>query len=178
MVRCFATVILAVYLLVFSPVYANAYTVVKADLHLHSKYSEETGMTENREIPQIASEVEDKLGFHSALAITDHSDVLSEFPYHQRSVLTLLEWDEIAKDIFLANELFVPILQGEEITVGNGRNKDTQGHFLAYGIIRRPIIPFRGITDDEREQMEIQNTLAVVPDDRLIRSNTPDVLAG
>jgi hypothetical protein len=79
-------------LLVVSPAYAGGYTVIKADLHLYSKYSQEPWMTENREVLTIAQDVMRVLGIPCALAVTDRSDVVMTYP-RARSVLTENEWE-------------------------------------------------------------------------------------
>ncbi|HIE13024.1 MAG TPA: hypothetical protein EYP63_06325, partial [Desulfotomaculum sp.] len=67
------------------PVYpAAGYQVVVFDAHMHSKYSDEGKMTKDRDVNEMADDVQGKLGVDEnakkcAFAVTDHSDVVAEY---------------------------------------------------------------------------------------------------
>lgn len=75
--------------------------------------------------------------------ITDHSDV-TYFDRFVRKYLTNEDWAALTTDT--AN---VGAFLGEEVTVGNGKDLKTMGHFLVYGINNR-IEPFTSSTQDAR----------------------------
>ena len=67
---------------------------------------------------------------------TDHSDV-----YMFGKVRTYINndiWNALqAEATNTQNNLGLPVLLGEEVTVGNGSDLETTGHFLAYDIFDR-----------------------------------------
>ncbi|MEW6448974.1 MAG: hypothetical protein AB1426_13000, partial [Bacillota bacterium] len=143
------------------PVYpAMAYKVVIFDGHMHSKYSDEGKMTEGREISHMAEDVRkilegDRSREKCAFAVTDHSDVVFKrikvgpitIEKGLRSLFTDADWETRQKDLEpFAGESEVIAIPGEEVTVGNGKNEKTEGHFLVYGLKERVPYPFEGLT--------------------------------
>lgn len=130
---------------------ASAYQIVVFDGHVHSKYSDEGIFTKNTDILDIDRDLSDEFGSGSwaniGCAITDHSDVVLEVETEMfskvifRSILTTQEWIDRETDInnLVSAHLVIP---GEEITMGNGTDVNTEGHFLAYGLNSVVTMPF------------------------------------
>jgi chitodextrinase/uncharacterized protein YegL len=88
--------------------------------------------------------------------LTEHSDYVTKRfllggSYTVRDILTPMKWEREKLD--LANTVDIPVLQGEEITIGNGINLETQGHFLAYKI-SSPVQTLDSIDDSNRKNGE------------------------
>jgi hypothetical protein len=135
-----------------------AYKVMIFDGHMHSKYSDEheyygkNGMTkwqgDSRDIFEMAGDVRGILGNKSIFAVADHSDVVTGWPFKLRSLFTDTDWEARQKDLepFAGESSKVIAIPGEEVTVGNGKNEKTEGHFLVYGLRERVPYPFEGLT--------------------------------
>lgn len=164
--RLISSVLFLVFVLTIPVHPAMAYKVVIFDGHMHSKYSDEheyygeNGMTkwqgDYRDISEMAEDVGRILGIHKnkdkcAFAVTDHSDVVASWPRELliklRSLFTAADWEARQKDLeLLAGKSKVIAIPGEEVTVGNGKNEKTEGHFLVYGLKKRVPDPFEGLT--------------------------------
>lgn len=122
---------------------ASAYQVVIFDGHVHSKYSDEGFVTKNTIINKIDEDLSKTFGSgiwtNVGCAITDHSDVARRYMF--RSILTEQEWAERESDINNVSSPYV-LIPGEEVTIGNGSNFATEGHFLAYGLNSMIPMPF------------------------------------
>lgn len=122
---------------------ASAYQVVVFDGHVHSEYSDEGPATKNTSIRKINDDLSKAFGSgiwnNAGCAVTDHSDVSLKHIF--RSLLTETEWSQRNNDINGVNSSFI-FLPGEEVTIGNGSNFATEGHFLAYGLNSMVPIPF------------------------------------
>lgn len=67
------------------------------------------------------------------IAITDHSEVITGmFSKSPWDVFEPDEWQSQQEDIAVVTDF--PVISGEEITMGNGNDLETQGHFLGYGL--------------------------------------------
>jgi len=96
------------------------------DAHIHTSYSKDLLFTSPIADQYNAAKT---LGL-DWIAITDHSDVVF-FNRFVRDYMTDAKWQEQQAEIA---KIDFPVLLGEEITIGNGQNLETEGHFLAYGL--------------------------------------------
>lgn len=107
------------------------------DGHIHSKDSWDASAY-NDDIEELALAAE-KEGL-SWTIVTNHSDVVTRKwglwgELIVRQVMTPSNWqNQISECQSVSQKLGITVLPGEEITIGNGTNLETRGHFLAYGL--------------------------------------------
>jgi PKD repeat protein len=101
------------------------------DGHVHTEYSWDAAFYKDNIEEMSLSGKSNGLSWE---IITDHSDVVS-FNLIRWDVMTPTDWqNQVAECQNVSQKLGITVLPGEEITIGNGTDLETRGHFLAYGV--------------------------------------------
>ncbi len=147
-----------------SPSFAFASSYYSGDGHVHTYLSGEVGFTTGATVERWINVAKNK-GL-AWFAVTDHSD-LTLYNKWYKDELTLPEWSILQQETNKNWE--IPVLLGEEVTIGNGRDLKTKGHLLTYNI-NNPIQVFgrpvattqaKGSTPDRR-----RSASEIIPDVR------------
>ncbi|MCL6472404.1 MAG: CehA/McbA family metallohydrolase [Firmicutes bacterium] len=108
---------------------AFAASYYAGDGHVHTYLSGEVALTTGATIDRWVNVATKKnLNWFS---VTDHSDLVLNNKLF-KDELTIPEWSILQQET--GKNWGTPVLLGEEVTVGNGKDLKTRGHFLTYNI--------------------------------------------
>ncbi len=127
LLSCAVLVLSLVFSCFSSSAFAESYYA--GDGHVHTYLSGEIGLTTGATIDKWTNIAKNK--DMDWVAITDHSDLVLYNKWF-KDELTLPEWSTLQKETNI--NWGMPVLLGEEVTIGNGRDTKTKGHLLTYNI--------------------------------------------